>query len=175
MRFLTKEQVHQWCAKGGIDVRYLDGSGNASSEDHRVRFAFPKPAYRLAWLARWLVTTLPGTADRLHWVSRWGIWPSSENWTMYRFLRHGAGDDRELEAAPGLLASADEIDQLASFIQLAMMFGWDCHLWSAKNEAHAFISHDEWVRVGSWDQGLIQQATRELSVGEIVLLSDQTA
>ena len=55
---------------------------------------------------------------------QWSIWPSSENWHLYYKLRQSYGDLRLLHEAPGHLFLEHESDDLASFLQIAMLNGW---------------------------------------------------
>jgi hypothetical protein len=56
-------------------------------------------------------------------ISEWGIWPSSENWHIYYKLRQSYGDHHSLAEAPGHLFLEHEAEDLASFLQLAMLNG----------------------------------------------------
>lgn len=73
------------------------------------------------------------------------MWPSSENWHLYYKLRQGYGDHRLLHEAPGHLFLPHEREDLASFIQLAMLNGWDAYILPELDYVTAFLSHDEFI------------------------------
>jgi hypothetical protein len=50
-----------------------------------------------------------------------GIWGSGENWHLYYKLRQAYGDQRLLHEAPGHLFLEYEVEELASFLQIAML------------------------------------------------------
>lgn len=80
----------------------------------------------------------------LLWITEWGIWPSSENWHLYYKLRHCYGDQRLLEEAPGHLFLKHESEDLASFLQLAILNGWGGYLLAEADYVNVFFSHDEY-------------------------------
>lgn len=81
----------------------------------------------------------------LLWITEWGIWGSSENWHLYYKLRESSGDHRLLHEAPGHLFLDYEAEDLASFLQVAMLNGWGGYLLTEANYINAFFSHDEFI------------------------------
>jgi uncharacterized protein (DUF433 family) len=81
----------------------------------------------------------------LLWVTEWGVWPSSENWHLYYKLRQTYSDHRLLQETPGHLFLEHEAEDLASFLQIAMLNGWGGHLLTHSNYVNAFFSHDEYI------------------------------
>jgi hypothetical protein len=80
------------------------------------------------------------------WVTQWGVWPSSENLHLYYRLRASYGERRMLADAPGHLFSVHEKSDLATFTELATLFGWDFYLLPAPRAYRtAFVSHDEFL------------------------------
>jgi hypothetical protein len=69
---------------------------------------------------------------------------SSENWPLYKRLRSGCGEHASLHEKPGHLFRGDELDDLTTFIQLSMLFGWGGYLLMEANRVNAFFSHDEY-------------------------------
>ena len=78
-------------------------------------------------------------------ITEWGIWPSSENWHLYYKLRQTYGDQRLLQETPGLLFLEHEAEDLASFLQIAMLNGWGGYVLTQANYVNAFFSHDEYI------------------------------
>ena len=102
------------------------------------------------------------------WVLNCGIWPSSENWHLYYRLRHSYGDFRLLNEAPGHLFLDYEEPDLVSYLQLAVLNGWDAKMlpeltYGVPATAHAFISHDEWVLLAHRNETTLADWRSELS------------
>jgi hypothetical protein len=92
-----------------------------------------------------MATNMPYRMPVLLWITEWGIWPSSENWHLYYKFRQTYGDQRLLAEAPGHLFLEYEAEDLASFLQLAMMNGWGGYILPESNYVRAFFSHDEYI------------------------------
>jgi hypothetical protein len=82
---------------------------------------------------------------RSGWITEWGIWGSSENWHLYYKLRQSYGDPRLLHEAPGHLFLGHESEDLASFLQLAILNGWGGYILTQADYVNAFFSHDEYI------------------------------
>ncbi len=98
------------------------------------------------FLAHWIATKLTHQMPALLWITEWGIWPSSENWHLYYTLRQAGHDKRLLHEAPGHLFSNDEMDNLASFLQVSMLNGWGGYLLTEVHHVDVFFSHDEFLK-----------------------------
>jgi hypothetical protein len=81
----------------------------------------------------------------LVWITEWGIWGSSENWHLYYKLRQSYGDLRLVHEAPGHLFLGHESEDLASFLQIAMLNGWGGYILTQADYVNAFFSHDEYI------------------------------
>jgi hypothetical protein len=139
LRFYTKEESENW----------LDGRGRKKPDlipGVRVeRIEYPPKAHRIFFIAHWVATTLTYGQPALLLLSEWGIWGSSENWHLYYKLRQSYGDQRLLHEAPGHLFLEYEAEDLASFLQVAMLNGWGGHILTGANYVNAFFSHDEYI------------------------------
>src|SRR5208337_4967622 len=78
-------------------------------------------------------------------ITESGIWGGSENWHLYYKLRQGCGDRLLLDEAPGHLFLEYESEDLASFLQVAMLNGWDGYLLTQADYVNLFVSHDEYI------------------------------
>lgn len=112
---------------------------------HTERFGYPPEPHRLFFLAHWIATSVTFRMPVLLWITEWGIWPSSENWHFYYKLRETYGDKRLLAEAPGHLFLEHETEDLASFMQIAMLNGWGGHVLTQADYVNAFFSHDEYI------------------------------
>ena len=73
------------------------------------------------------------------------VWPSSENWQLYYKLRQTYGDFQLLQDAPGHLFLEHESEDLGTFLQLAMLNGWEGYVLTQADYVNAFFSHDEYI------------------------------
>jgi hypothetical protein len=96
-------------------------------------------------LARMFVGWLGEFGDCLLWVREFGIWPSREDMNLYYRLRTSQGDHRQLSDAPGHLFLSHERSDLASYVGLAIQFGWGAHLLAGPTWTYMFLSHDGWL------------------------------
>jgi hypothetical protein len=139
MRFYTQPECEEWLRSRGRSKP--DEAPGLVSE----RIAYPAEPYRFYFLARWIATELPFRSPTLLWITEWGIWPSSENWHLYHTLRESRGDHRLLHEAPGHLFLDYESEELASFLQISMLNGWDGYVLTGADYVNVFFSHDEFI------------------------------
>lgn len=139
MRFYTQQECEEWLS--GLEREKPD----ASPDMHRERVPYPSKPHGIRFFARWIATSLTYRMPALLWITEWGIWPSSENWHLYYKLRQTYQDQRLLQEAPGHLFLGHEAEDLASFLQTAMLNGWGGYLLTQENYVNAFFSHDEFV------------------------------
>ena len=105
----------------------------------------PSKPYQMLFLARWIALNITFRQPSLLWITEWGVWPSSENWHLYYKLRRMYGDYRLLHEAPGHLFLDFETEDLASFLQVALLNGWGGYLLTQADFVNAFFSHDEFI------------------------------
>ena len=139
MRFYSEKECEEWLS--GKERRKPDEMPDVHAEQIR----YPERPYRVRYLAHWIATSLPYRLPTLLWITEWGIWPSSENWHLYYKLRQTYGDFRLLQEAPGHLFLEYETEDLASFLQLAMLNGWGGYVLPQADYVNAFFSHDEYI------------------------------
>ena len=138
MRFYTQQECEEWLA--ARQRRKPDDV----PEMNRERIGYPPTPGRIRYLSHWMATSLPYQRPALLWMTEWGIWSSGENWHLYYKLRQSYGDHRLLEEAPGHLFLKHESEDLASFLQLAILNGWGGYLLTEADFVNAFFSHDEY-------------------------------
>ncbi len=66
---------------------------------------------------------------------------------MFYRLREGYGEQRQLHDAPAMMFLSYESADLTTFIELALMFGWDFYLLPCEKYGMVFASHDEYVEL----------------------------
>jgi hypothetical protein len=139
LRFYTEDECEKWLCDRERQ------KPDAVSSQHRKRVDFPLEPYKLFSLAHRVAATLTYRRPALLWITEWGVWPSSENWHLYYKMRQAYGDIRLLAEAPGHLCLEHESEDLASFLQMAMLNGWGGYVLTEANFVNAFFSHDEYI------------------------------
>jgi len=139
MRLYTREECDQWL-RGRERLKPDETPGLKSK-----RVIYPSEPYRFFYVALWIARSLTYRQPTLLWITEWGIWPSTENWHLYYRLRQPHGDSRLLHEVPGHLFLEHESEELASFLQAAMLNGWGGYVLTHANYVNAFFSHDEFI------------------------------
>lgn len=140
---MTSDECRDWAGAMGIDLEdRLPGW-------HHVDRPLPKGRAQLTRFCRHVEQFLQPRTGCLLWVTVWGVWPSSENMHLYYRLRQSYGDMRLLHEAPGHYFLDFEGPDLVSFLELALLSGWDAHLLPVTGYARAFVSHDEFIDFAS--------------------------
>ena len=140
MRFYTAKECEEWLS--GRKRKKPDSVPEIPTE----QIPYPPAPYRIRFFASWIASALSYRMDTLLWITEWGIWESSENWHLYYKLRQSYSDFRLLQEAPGHLFLSHETEDLASFLQLAMLNGWGGYVLTGANYVNVFFSHDEYLR-----------------------------
>jgi hypothetical protein len=140
MRFYAKEQCEDWL-RGKERAKPDEVQGRLCKE----RISYPLEPHRFYYVAHWIATSLTYRMPTLLWITEWDIWRSTENWHLYYKLRNSYGDHQLLHEAPGHLFLAHEAEDLASFLQLAMLNGWGGYVLTQADYVNAFFSHDEYI------------------------------
>lgn len=146
MFFRTAPESLEWAGITGDDLwkREAAPSGKDLRDSITVFFDKKTASYALAGLVG---SWLEGFDMCLFLVDEFGVWPSSENLHLYYRLRRSYGDNRHLSDAPGHQFLKHEGADLATFIDLAIQFGWGGYLFLHPNDTQVRISHDSWVQI----------------------------
>jgi hypothetical protein len=139
LRFYTEQECEDW-----LRVQELLKPDTVPGA-HKERVLYPPEHYRIFYVARRIATSLMYRRPTLLWITEWGIWPSSENHHLYYRLRQTYSDNRLLQEAPGHLFLEHETEDLASFLQIAMLNGWGGYVLTEAGYVNAFFSHDEFI------------------------------
>lgn len=148
MRCVTHAECLAWCRQHGFPVVERDRFGSPAP-DLRDRYeefplAYPEDSGRKIELARRIVGVMPVSGELLIWIGEWSVWPSSEHMPLFTRLRLALGERRPLIEAPGHLVKHIDCDDGISVVALALLFFWDCHVFSSAGGAVFACSHDEW-------------------------------
>ncbi|HLW99527.1 MAG TPA: hypothetical protein VKR82_12845 [Candidatus Acidoferrales bacterium] len=139
MRSYAQQECEEWLRER--NRQKPDGVPDPHSE----RINYPREPHGIYYLAHTIASTMTYRQPALLWITEWGVWPSSENWHLYYKLRETYGDRRLLHEAPGHFFLDYETEDLASFLQLAMLNGWGGYVLTQADYVNAFFSHDEYV------------------------------
>jgi hypothetical protein len=150
VRFYTADECEAWLA--GRQRQKPDAQPGLL----QYEFRYPGEAHRFYYVARWVASNLTYRDPALLWITGWGIWPSTENWHLYYRLRQSCADHRLLEEAPGHLFLGHESEDLASFLQLAMLNGWDGYLLGHADYVSLQFDHHEYIEFYSTQQALLE-------------------
>jgi hypothetical protein len=158
MWYLTKEDSRKWCEGHGFN----SGRGGYPVIDDKkhsaVTYFSDKNWSQLTWFSGFLASYLQPFRECLLWVTEWGVWPSSENLHLFYRLRESYGERRHLHDAPGHSFLGHENADLATYIQVALQFGWGFYLVTSPSYQSAFVSHDEYVKFYTDDSDVAEKA-----------------
>jgi hypothetical protein len=160
LRFYTKDECEEWLR--GKERQKPE----AVPETQVERIDYPPEPHRIFGIAHWIASSLTYRMPTLLWITEWSIWPSSENWHLYYTLRHKHGDLRLLHEAPGHLFLGHESEDLASFLQVAMLNGWGGYVLTQADYVNAFFSHDEYIDFFAKPSGNLADIRQELGIGK---------
>jgi len=137
----------------------------AAPDMHAQRINYPTEPHRSFWFAHWIASSLTYRMPTLLWITEWGIWQSSENLHLYYKMRQAYGDNRLLHEAPGHLFLAHETEDLASFLQIAMLNGWGGYVLTQAGYVNAFFSHDEHIDFFAKEVSCLEEVRTALVAG----------
>jgi hypothetical protein len=163
MKFYTKQECINWSELLRIP---MDSEGWPDSEKdfgESFRCVHPKEPYRIFNLAQVIESATNIQDERLLWVTNSYIWPSNENSHLYYKLKESYHDSRLIGDSPGHLFLKHESNDVTSFLQLVMLFGWDAYLFSSHNFVRIFCSHDEWIKVFANDIDTLEAVRKSLT------------
>ena len=160
MWYLSNEESQEWCRRSGLQ---LDEESRPviGTRTHCIKKSLSElKVLRLTWVSRWIAEYLEPFNECLLWVTLWGVWNSSENFHLYYRLRESYGDCRQLAKAPGHLFGSHESSDLATFIELALLFSWDFYLLTSPEYQTAFVSHDEFMELCTNNSSAAEEAEK---------------
>ena len=158
LRFYTKDECEEWLR--GLGRTKPDVVPATGVE----RIGYPTEPHRIFSIAHWIASSLTYRMPTLLWITEWSIWPSSENWHLYYTLRRNHMDTRLLHEAPGHLFLGHESEDLASFLQVAMLNGWGGYILTQADYVNAFFSHDEYIDFFAKIDSNLEEVRKELAI-----------
>jgi len=122
---------------------------------------------RLAWFSKCIAASIGPFDECLLWVTLSGVWRSSENWHLFYRLRESYGERRPLHEAPGHLFLQHEAADLATFIGVALLSGWDFYLLPDMDYASVFVTHDEFLEFYTDGDALAGEFSLSLTAAKV--------
>src|ERR1700761_360512 len=122
---LTESEAERWCEGRRIG---LDESRKPDLTQWKfyVRKSLSGMNWsRLTYVSGFVASFTQPRTKSLLWVTQTGVWPSSENWSLFYRLRQTYGELRSLEVAPAQEFLGHESFDLTNFVEIALMCGWD--------------------------------------------------
>jgi len=149
MFFKSNDECEAWLLFLGEKEQDSSKPSPLKDSPDSIRISIEDDLHRSLFIARRVVSWLGDFDSALLWIREYKIWPSSENWHLYYRLRSSYSNYCQLQETPGHLALGHERDDLISFVQLALLFGWGGHLLAIPDTTYAFLSHDGWIHLKS--------------------------
>jgi len=179
-----------WCLTREEAERWFEGCGgkcgprgpNIDHAKHAIQESLAERNWaQLTNFSQCLVKFVQPFDHCLLWVTTWGVWRSSENLHLFYRLRDSYGERRQLPDAPGMMFLAYEGADLATFVELALIFGWDFYLLPLERYGTAFVSHDEYLQLftddaekADWARAWLKQYTNDSTPSALPAESGET-
>ncbi len=144
MRPLSVNEAKEWCQAQGAT---LGGKGFPSAVGSPTTFQIPADAGRRVALVADHLRHFEDRGEAVVWFANWELSPSGQRIHIFERFRASYGEGRSLDDAPAFLFSAEEHEDLVSFVTLGVLFLWDVHVIGARAQRLVFYSHDEvgWI------------------------------
>jgi hypothetical protein len=145
MRCLSHTESAAWCVKHRYPIIDANHYGRPApvvrKQFEEIQLVYPANSGKMVFLAseviRWF--SVNGNAELLLWIDDWGVFPGCEHIPLFMRFRQALGESRALIEAPGHLLEVDELDDAVSVLAIALLFGWDCHVFSATHGPVFFV------------------------------------
>ena len=150
MFYLSHDECLEFCANASWNIDTDQRHPVISRPElEAISFMVPPQRERATAFCRLLAKIIPhnGTAECLLWPLQGRDWGLRANYHLYYRLRQSYADFRQLHQAPGHLFLSHETDDLITFVELALLFGWDFLLlldstdWGAFHDDELLIVH----------------------------------
>ena len=156
MHFFDEKYARDFLAQCGLDPDLmLRGKLNEIGKFEKTILLRPEPEdyFQFAGFVAQLASKIDRydvseKSNRLLVFTEFGIWPSSENWYLFKILREANGCHEPIWEKPCQFFSNYEYAELVTFIEFGLRSGWGGLIFGAADNAAIYFSHDEWIRIG---------------------------
>jgi hypothetical protein len=144
MRPQSAREAKEWCEAQGAN---MGSRGFPSASGTSTTFEIPVDAGRRVALVADHLRHFGDRGDVLVWFNDWMVSPEGQRMHIFERFRASYGEQRPLVEMPAFLSSADEHEDLVSFVTLGVLFLWDVHVVASRAQPLLFYSHDEvgWI------------------------------
>ncbi len=160
MRVISKNECAEWL-KSSLGI-----AGTVDEIEHEypngATYLLPSDTGKKTALGRALVGLLQVESPGLFWITATGIWPSSENMSLFDGYRRSFGENRTLDAAPPHVFSDTDLTELECLLDMALYFYWDSILLERPEGVAVKTSHDEYISVHAKDRDRLSRIKRNL-------------
>ena len=136
---MNVDAAHQWCQSQGVA---FDRCGLPCAVGSATDFKIPVDAGQRVAMVGGHLEVFRGS-PALAWFDDWSVWPSGQRMHIFERFLASYGHRGPLIEVPAFLFSADEYEDLVSFVTIGVLFLWDVHVVSAGAAPQLFYSHDE--------------------------------
>ena len=140
MKILSPREAATWCQEYHVA---LSDRGRPEDSDADLKFRIPRDAQERVHLVSQAMGAFRDETVFLVWFDNWSVWPSGQRMHVFDRLRMSYGETRPLIDSPGHLFGQTEIEDATSFVTVAVLFLWDCHIVVPGRRKLLFLSHDE--------------------------------
>lgn len=148
MRCLSDRESAAWCQRHGYPVADLGPYGRPApvvdGQFRLVALTYPADSGLRVRLARDVLHALAQGSELLLWIDQWDVWPRSQHQPLFARFREAFGETRPLIQAAGHLFPVEQLDDALSVLVVALLFYWDCHVFTVPRGPVYFCCHDEW-------------------------------
>ena len=141
MRFESKQFFLGALTANGLDEN-IDAYTEEGARAGNILFPAPEAHSHVLPFARRLLKMASPNSGLLIMPSEWGVWPSSENWHLYHFVRTSCGGNQSLQERPCHVFGVEETDLALDYIYLFLLFSWDFYVFAFHEDDLLFVSHD---------------------------------
>lgn len=155
MKFLTTDESTTWLNEH-VNPNFAPNSPSFS-------FVIPKDSGARTGLANDIRRILNPTREALLFILEWGVWPSSENPSLFAEYRRYLGEARSLQETPGNVFNTDELQHLENLLCLPLYFCWSGIVADDKGQLLIKFDDDEILEVYAINETALQMAREGLS------------
>jgi hypothetical protein len=140
MKILSSAEARHWCEQNDIA---LSAFGTPACPNASTRFSIPEDAQKRVHLVSERMRRFTDEPVFLVLFGNWDVWPSGQRMHVFERFRMSYGEARPLIQSPGHVFEKGGIDDAVSFVTLAVLFLWDCHVVTPGRARFLHFSHDE--------------------------------
>lgn len=155
MRIINLDEINFWLNENGLlksDIK-LSSLGYSKIASYNI----PIDSGKKTALAKVIANFFENDRETLLWINEFGIWPSCEDWNLFKGFRKSLGETSLLFEKPGHLFSKDDIDSVVSLLSMVFYFYWGAALISASKKYSIIISHDEFISFFAMEKDNLKQ------------------